>query len=174
MTPDGFPPSPSEAESGRRRDAQSPPVPDRRPDARAAGSDDDAAVRLVYAPERDGEPDPGEVVWAWVPYEEDPNQGKDRPVIVVGVAGPELAVVPLSSRDHAGRRDRDEWVELGSGDWDREGRVSYANIDRLLLVAPGEVRREGSVLDAARFERVVDAVAEWHRLEPPEMPRDRR
>ena len=34
----------------------------------------------------DGEPDPGEVVWAWVPYEDDPAQGKDRPVLVVGLS----------------------------------------------------------------------------------------
>src|SRR5512139_4061485 len=33
---------------------------------------------LSYAPHRDGQPDPGEIVWAWVPYEEDHAQGKDR------------------------------------------------------------------------------------------------
>ncbi|GAB5080487.1 hypothetical protein ARTHROSP310_36360 [Arthrobacter sp. AD-310] len=27
----------------------------------------------------DGEPDPGEVVWTWVPYQEDHGRGKDRP-----------------------------------------------------------------------------------------------
>ena len=43
-------------------------------------------VTLAYAQESDGEPDPGEVVWAWVPYEEDPRQGKDRPVAVLGMA----------------------------------------------------------------------------------------
>ena len=36
-----------------------------------------------YAPEVDGEPDPGEVVWGWVPYEDDPQQGKDRPVLLI-------------------------------------------------------------------------------------------
>ena len=47
---------------------------------------DDAGVTDAaahYAPEIDGEPDPGEVVWAWVPYEDDPSQGKDRPVLVL-------------------------------------------------------------------------------------------
>ena len=33
-----------------------------------------------YSPDPDGDADPGEVVWAWVPFEEDPAQGKDRPV----------------------------------------------------------------------------------------------
>ena len=33
-----------------------------------------------YEPDPDGQPDPGEVVWAWVAYEDDPARGKDRPV----------------------------------------------------------------------------------------------
>ena len=44
-------------------------------------------VRFEYAPEHDGHPDPGEVVWTWVPFEEDATRGKDRPVVVLGWAG---------------------------------------------------------------------------------------
>ena len=44
-------------------------------------------VRFAYAPEHDGHPDPGEVVWTWVPFEEDATRGKDRPVVVLGWAG---------------------------------------------------------------------------------------
>ena len=44
-----------------------------------SGTENYAPVVPHYAPEMDGEPDPGEVVWAWVPYEDDPAQGKDRP-----------------------------------------------------------------------------------------------
>lgn len=36
----------------------------------------------TYSPEMDGDADPGEVVWAWVPYEENDGRGKDRPVVV--------------------------------------------------------------------------------------------
>ena len=42
------------------------------------------ARRLVYAPDLDGRADPGEIVWTWVVYEDDPTKGKDRPVLVVG------------------------------------------------------------------------------------------
>ena len=42
------------------------------------------ARRLVYAPDLDGRADPGEIVWTWVVYEDDPSRGKDRPVLVVG------------------------------------------------------------------------------------------
>jgi hypothetical protein len=119
-------------------------------------------VVVTYAPERDGDPDPGEVVWTWIPYEDDPGQGKDRPVVVIGVAGGDLVVVPLSSRDHEGRGDAEEWVELGRGSWDADNRVSFANIDRLLRVAPGAVRREGAVLERGDFDRVVRAARDFH------------
>src|SRR5919112_2086223 len=55
---------------------------------------------IRYAPQRDGEPDPGEVVWAWVPYEEDHTRGKDRPVLLVGQSGgdPLWLVFPRKER----------------------------------------------------------------------------
>lgn len=121
-----------------------------------------ADVVVTYQPERDGDPDPGEVVWTWVPYEDDPQQGKDRPVVVIGVAGADLVVVPMSSQDHDGRRDEAEWVEVGRGQWDRDGRVSYADVDRLLRVPPAVVRREGALLDRDDFDRVVQAAGAWH------------
>ena len=33
------------------------------------------AATIEYSPDLDGLADPGEVVWSWVPYEEDPHQG---------------------------------------------------------------------------------------------------
>src|SRR5690349_5900749 len=41
------------------------------------------AVHLTYSPTTDGDPDPGEIVWTWVPYEENDGRGKDRPVVIV-------------------------------------------------------------------------------------------
>lgn len=107
--------------------------------------------------------DPGEIVWTWVPFEEDHSQGKDRPVLVIGRDGPWLLALPLTSKDHdrdaaqesrAGRR----WSDLGSGPWDRSGRASEVRVDRIVRVDPSRVRREGAVLDAARFNRVTAEV----------------
>lgn len=81
-----------------------------------------------------------------MPYEDDPRQGKDRPVVVIGRAGDRLAVVPLSSRGPEGRPDPSAWVSVGSGRWDGEGRTSYANVGRVLRVPDGEIRREGATL----------------------------
>lgn len=102
------------------------------------------------------------MVWAWVAYEDDPSQGKDRPVLVLGRDGPLLAVVPLSSKNHSERSDAGEWLPVGTGAWDREGRPSYADAGRLLRVKPNEVRREGAALAEARFEEVVARVATLH------------
>ena len=67
----------------------------RRPCGRASGDDGRLAemrsrVNIEYSPCLDGDPDPGEVVWTWVPYEEDPAQGKDRPVVIIGRQGDQL------------------------------------------------------------------------------------
>jgi hypothetical protein len=119
-------------------------------------------VRIAYTPDDDGQPDPGEVVWTWVPYEDDPSQGKDRPVVVIGSAGDRLAVVPLSSRGPDGRPDPAAWVSIGSGRWDGESRASYANVDRVLRVAAQKVRREGATLGRDRFDAVVAGVRRRH------------
>jgi hypothetical protein len=119
-----------------------------------------------YAPEADGEPDPGEVVWGWVPYEDDPSQGKDRPVLLVGrtvVEGEELfAGLMLTSKDHD-RDAEDEarygryWMDVGTGDWDRERRPSEVRLDRLIVLREDAVRREGSALRRDVFDAVVAA-----------------
>ena len=118
----------------------------------------------VYAPRPDGRPDPGEVVWTWVPYEEDHAQGKDRPVLLVGRDGPWLLALPLTSKDHdrdAAQEAREgrEWVDVGAGGWDHRGRPSEVRIDRVVRVAPDAVRREGAVLAPERFAAVAQALA---------------
>jgi hypothetical protein len=109
-------------------------------------------VRFAYTPERDGEPDPGEVVWTWVPYEDDPTKGKDRPVLVVGRDGVTLHGLMLSS--NADREGQAHWLALGAGTWDRQKRPSWVRLDRVLVVDEEGIRREGAVLDQRRFDAV--------------------
>ncbi|MFC8449683.1 type II toxin-antitoxin system PemK/MazF family toxin [Kitasatospora sp. NPDC057223] len=112
------------------------------------------AVRTEYAPDHDGDPDPGEIVWTWVPYEENDGRGKDRPVLVVArEAGGTLLTVMLSSKAHDADRD---WAPIGSGPWDRTGRDSWVALDRVLRVHDAGMRREACALDRARFNQVVD------------------
>lgn len=121
----------------------------------------------TYAPVPDGRPDPGEVVWAWVPYEDDPRQGKDRPVLVIGAAtGPGgeqlLHCLVMTSKDHD--RDADQeaaagrhWTDVGAGAWDPRGRPSEVRLDRLLVIAAGGVRREGAALAPDVYATVIAA-----------------
>lgn len=127
----------------------------RGPSARESGP---AKVRVLYEPSIDGDADPGEVVWTWVPFEDDPSQGKDRPVLIIGTRARTLVAVPLTSK----QKDRAPQVSVGEGPWDRERRTSYARVDRLIDVDPARVRREGAIMPRDRFDAVIRAVREWH------------
>lgn len=115
---------------------------------------------VEYRPRDDDRPDPGEIVWAWVPYDEGDGRGKDRPVLVIGRRDDELLGLQLSSQDHdldaadEARHGR-YWTDIGTGAWDRRGRPSEVRLDKLLVLDPARVRREGAALDRERFDRVV-------------------
>ncbi|OMC15714.1 growth inhibitor PemK [Mycolicibacter heraklionensis] len=110
------------------------------------------ARRLVYAPDLNGRADPGEIVWTWVAYEDEPDRGKDRPVLVVGRDRTMLLGLMLSSRQrHA---EDPNWVSIGAGSWDDERRVSWVRLDRVLDVPEESIRREGAILERSMFEVV--------------------
>jgi hypothetical protein len=118
---------------------------------------------LEYAPQPDGRADPGEVVWTWVVFEEDPHQGKDRPVLVVGRDGGRLLGLMLSSS--TARDGQPNWYALGPGAWDGERRSSWVRLDRVLTVGESNIRREGAVLDRARFDAVAAQLRARYRWE---------
>ncbi len=118
-------------------------------------------VQTSWNPDTDGDPDPGEIVWTWVPYEEADGRGKDRPLVVVArLSDDAVLAVQLSSRDHDGDRG---WVGIGTGDWDGEHRPSWVNLDRILRIHPDGMRREAAILDRDRFDRVSAALQAHHR-----------
>ena len=132
----------------------------RRRSRRATVPRTEQGADVAYRPRDDGRPDPGEVVWAWVPYDEGDGRGKDRPVLVIGRRDGDLLGLMLTSKDH----DRDAadearfgriWTDIGAGPWDARGRPSEVRLDRLLVLDPATVRREGAALDRDRFDRVV-------------------
>lgn len=119
--------------------------------------------RITYSPAPGEEADPGEVVWTWVPYEEDHREGKDRPVLIIGRDHEWLLGLLLTSKDH----DRDAaqearygrlWMDIGTGEWDPQRRPSEVRINRILRIDPDGVRRIGAVLDREVFEAVAAAV----------------
>src|SRR3954452_16882237 len=106
------------------------------------------AATLEYSPDLDGLADPGEIVWTWVPYEEDPERGKDRALLVGGRHRRRLLGMMLSSRPHD---DSDDLLDLGSVGWDREARLSYLRLDRVFALDEDDIRREGAVLEPERL-----------------------
>ncbi|MFQ4148990.1 type II toxin-antitoxin system PemK/MazF family toxin [Arthrobacter sp. LAPM80] len=120
-------------------------------------------AKVAYAPKPDGAADPGEIVWTWVPFEEDYSQGKDRPVLVVGRNGKRLLALMLTSKDHSNdRRGDNDYIDIGTGTWDKLGRPSEVKLDRILQVSPADLRREGAVLDAKRFAVVAGGLRSRH------------
>ena len=120
-------------------------------------------VRALYAPARDGSADPGEIVWTWVAYEDDPTRGKDRPVLVIGRAGTSVLGLMLTSKDHShdvereARRGR-RWLDIGSGPWDTQHRPSAVRLDRIVRLDPDAIRREGAVITRPEFARIIAAL----------------
>lgn len=118
---------------------------------------------IVYNPHKDGEPDPGEIVWTWVPYEEDHSQGKDRPVLLIGRDGDWLLGLQVTSQDKDDHREREAragryWIDIGTGAWDHERRDSEVRVNRIIRIDPDAVRRIGAILDEQRFNAVASEV----------------
>ncbi|MDY0909741.1 type II toxin-antitoxin system PemK/MazF family toxin [Microbacterium sp. CFBP9034] len=113
-------------------------------------------LQLSYAPEVDGDPDAGEIIWTWVPYDENDGRGKDRPVLIVGRQDEEWVYgVRLTSKSHDGDRD---FFAIGTGRWDAQARPSWVDVEQLYRVHHSGMRREASVLDLDRFVRVADVL----------------
>lgn len=113
-------------------------------------------VAVGYSPSRNDVPDSGEVIWTWVPYVENDGRGKDRPVLVIGRhTADRVYAVRMTSRDRDGDRD---YLPIGSGAWDAQGRESWVDIEQLYSVHHEGMRREAAILDRERYGRVADAL----------------
>ena len=112
-------------------------------------------INFEYSPSLDGDADPGEIVWTWVPFEEDHSQGKDRPVLLVGRDGEYLLALMMTSKDHNNREHADSnYLDIGSGPWDSQGRASEVKLNRVIRVRPDSMRREGSIMPEDTFRLI--------------------
>ena len=125
----------------------------------SAGSDYPGDYRdmidFEYSPSMDGDADPGEIVWTWVPFEEDHSQGKDRPVLLVGRDGEYLLALMMTSKDHNNCEHADpNYLDIGSGPWDPQGRASEVKLNRVIRVRPDSMRREGAIMPEDTFRLI--------------------
>ena len=148
--------TPRRRSTGARRKAERPGVSSDAtpgqmgPDATSDLSADAVrTLKMTYAPSADGTPDPGEIVWTWVPFIEYDGRGKDRPVLIIArVDATSVAGCYLSTKQHPG------FVAVGTGSWDSQGRPSYLNPERILRITDDGMRREGAVMRRERFQAV--------------------
>ena len=61
----------------------------------------------------------------------------------------------MTSKAHDGDRD---FLSIGSGAWDSQGRESWVDIEQLYSVHHDGMRREAAVLDKGRYGRVTEAL----------------
>ena len=149
-------PKPSSAKSTAKSSAPKPSAP-------ATGASDGSdypgdyrdMINFEYSPSLDGDADPGEIVWTWVPFEEDHSQGKDRPVLLVGRDGEYLLALMMTSKDHNNREHADSnYLDIGSGPWDPQGRASEVKLNRVIRVRPDAMRREGAIMPEDTFRLI--------------------
>ncbi len=153
-------PKPSSAKSSAKSTANSTAP---KPSAPATGASDGSdypgdyrdMINFEYSPSLDGDADPGEIVWTWVPFEEDHSQGKDRPVLLVGRDGEYLLALMMTSKDHNNREHADpNYLDIGSGPWDPQGRASEVKLNRVIRVRPDAMRREGAIMPEDTFRLI--------------------
>ncbi|MFC7309894.1 type II toxin-antitoxin system PemK/MazF family toxin [Streptomyces monticola] len=96
-------------------------------------------------------PQPGEIWWADVPYEDGPGS-KDRPCLVLTVRGESAVVAKITSKYHD---ERAGVIPLPPGSvGDAHGRPSFLETDELRDVPLWEFRRRAGIVDPALWDQV--------------------
>ncbi|MDO4631067.1 MAG: growth inhibitor PemK [Corynebacterium sp.] len=114
---------------------------------------------IFYAPNMDGQVDPGEVVWFWIPSEDSAHTDDEstlkfteRALVVVGRTGDHvLGLITSPNPEHA---HDEKWLDIGAGPWDDEGRQSWLRLDKVIKVAESTIRRQGAFIPPRRFNRI--------------------
>lgn len=117
---------------------------------------------LSYAPHPGNLPDPGEIVWSKVLFQDNPLVGKDRPVLVIGKDKHWLLGLPMTSVGHQ-TGPHSPWASIGSGSWDVNGRSSFVRLDQIVRLSPSSVRRVGGRLSDDVFWQVATALDQYWR-----------
>ncbi|GGV62497.1 type II toxin-antitoxin system PemK/MazF family toxin [Streptomyces massasporeus] len=99
----------------------------------------------------EGRPQPAEIWWADVPYE-DEARTKDRPCLVLAVRGERATVAKITTRF---RDERSGVIPLPPGSvGDAQGRASFLETDELREVPVWGFRRRVGVVDPALWDQV--------------------
>ena len=110
------------------------------------------ARSIYYAPDMDGQAEPGEVVWVTVPS----NPPEERSLLIVGREHHDVFGLLISpEKQHDGKPD---WLAIGSGPWEDSGDPCWVRLDKTLKVSEQDVHRRGTSIPERRFERIANAL----------------
>lgn len=109
---------------------------------------------IFYAPNMDGQVDPGEVVWFWVPDERAEAKLAERALVVVGRHG--NLVMGLITSPNPMHALSEKWIDIGAGPWDDAGRKSWLRLDKIIKVPETAIRRQGAVIPLRRFHLIAN------------------
>ncbi|SDL87946.1 PemK-like, MazF-like toxin of type II toxin-antitoxin system [Corynebacterium mycetoides] len=108
------------------------------------------ARSIYYAPDMDGQAEPGEVVWVTVPS----TPPQERSMLIVGREHHDVLGLLISpDKEHA---TDEHWLGIGSGEWEASGEPCWVRTDKTLMVAETDVHRRGASVPRRRFERVAN------------------
>lgn len=109
---------------------------------------------IYYAPDMDGQAEPGEVVWIWAPSDGPDHPPRERAVLVVGRTRHTILGLLISPNpEHDGE---EHWLDIGAGEWDASGRQCWIRLDRVLEASERGIRRQGALFPQPRFERIAN------------------
>ncbi|WJY68579.1 type II toxin-antitoxin system PemK/MazF family toxin [Corynebacterium auris] len=108
------------------------------------------ARNIYYAPDMDGQAEPGEIVWVTVPS----NPPQERSLVVIGREHRDVLGLLISPEEK--HRDDEHWLGIGSGEWEDTGEPCWVRLDKTLMVPESEVHRRGTYIPPRRFERIAN------------------
>ena len=122
----------------------------------------DHAMAVIYAPDMDGQADPGEVVWVHIRTQKG-GELELRSLLIIGRKKHTLLGLLISSNEHNSHSPT--WIAIGSGPWDPEGKESYVRLDKVLEIPESEIQRRGVSMPERRYDRIAARLRTdygWH------------
>lgn len=120
------------------------------------------AMAVIYAPDMDGQADPGEVVWVYIRTQKG-GELELRALLIVGRKKHTLLGLLISSSER--NSTSPTWIDIGSGPWDPEGTESYVRLDKVLEIPESEIQRRGVSMPERRYDRIAARLRTdygWH------------
>ena len=109
---------------------------------------------VFFTPDMDGQADSGEVVWVWAPSDGKQSPSRERAILIVSRT--RTTVLGLLISANPGHAHKEEWLDIGTGEWDETGRQCWVRMDRVLEISEEQCRRQGTLFPERRFERVAN------------------